>query len=150
MRDWYRRFRNIKRLRKLGITPHESESMFRHFRNIIFQKDVHTLTDIINKVKTGKFTAGQGLSEAEKILPKMSESTKIDLLSKLKSHEPINITKPTAAKTANPYYTSTSTATMPKTKSTKITPEQLTGLSINQKAAYANNPNLTYAQLLKL
>jgi hypothetical protein len=79
MKDWYKRFKHIKNLRNSGIDPHVSESAWRHWNNVIFQKDTHTLTDIENKVRSGKFTLKQGIKMADDIMPTISTSQRYDV-----------------------------------------------------------------------
>lgn len=161
MKDWHTRFKNIKNLRKDGFPPHVSESAWRHFRNVIFQKDLHTLTDIKKKIASGQFTLTQGMEQVDRIMPNISSTQRYGVMDGLTKLVPAatntslgtQLTKgATTTKPGYPYYTSTSTATAPKSKSTSVTgltPEQFAKLSINQRQAHADYPNLTYAELLK-
>jgi hypothetical protein len=134
MVDLYKRFKNIKTLRKSGIPPHQSESAWRHWKNVIFQKDLHTLTDIENKVKAGKFTLDQAIKESDRIMPNMSSTQRIDLMNEFRTHLPVQPTSTTTAATGYyPGYTSTTSGTKPLTG--PLNPNDISNLSGAEKLA---------------
>lgn len=140
--DWYKRFKIIKNNRKNQLPPHKSESVWRHILNVATQKEVHTATDIYNKVKAGKFTPKQGIDELDQIYGgNISSTQRIQMYDNLKAMAP----KPTV--TATGKTTGKTTGKVGGTIKNKLTTDQFNSLTEPQRAAWGKNPDLTYDEL---
>ena len=143
MKDWYKRFKNIKNLRELDIPPHVSESAWRHFLNVIFQKNTHTLTDIENKVKAGQFTLNQATKMADEIMPTISTSQRYQLHDKLAKLVP----GATHTSLGTQLTKGATTGKIGGMIKNTLTDDQFNSLTKPQRAAYGKNSNLTYDEL---
>jgi hypothetical protein len=118
-------------------TRHVSESMYRHMMNLILQKDLHTMDDVVNKVKSGKMSVDLGYNTIIARFTGLSATQRETILKDLykvspKAEKSI-IPKTTGA--TNPYYGYTSTTSGTKPLTGPLDPTDISNLSGAEKLA---------------